>query len=494
MIGTAPGMSNTCLATDAPSSTRYDTASATATTLNQRIDQGTGMLPPTRRASGPSMIDRAPAPGQTDSAVSGAAGGYGAPMTLVESILAGDRAAAVAALGAHPDSAAAVDDAGVSALLLAHYRGLDEVVDAIRALRPLDLPEAAAVGDVRRVGALLAVGLPPDEPSPDGFSPVQLALFFDQPAAAAVLIRAGADVDAPATHPMGIAAVHAAAASPTGAGLALAVAAGADLDATQSGGFTPLHEAAHRGTRPWSICSSRPAQTPPDAPTTGAPRPTWLAPTVTTRSPTVSRRTDSAGLTSGRRRAGAHGCPRPPRWVDARAHRGRRPAGAVVCPGRRPRPLRERPRRVAARREPVELVPGTRRLPRWDFELVTRTGADGALDVGGPFAQGRRGDRFVYLTWGTVAADGAFTMFRRAKLHLADVDPGVLARAAAGEGRLVARLGLTDTYGNPVRARVRPPAVSVELRLSRSLTPTGRRGRRRGGAARRCRDSRGGRW
>ena len=110
-------------------------------------------------------------------------------------------------------------------------------------------------------------------------------------------------------------------------------------------------------------------------------------------------------------------------------------------------------------REPVELVPGDAPAASWDFELVTRTGADGALDVGGPFAQGRRGDRFVYLTWGTVAADGAFTMFRRAKLHLADVDPGVLARAAAGEGRLVARLGLTDTYGNPVCARVRPPAV-----------------------------------
>lgn len=168
-------------------------------------------------------------------------------MTLVESILAGDRAAAFAALGAHPDSAAAVDDAGVSALLLARYRGLDDVVDAIRGLRLLDLPEAAAVGDVRRVGELLAAGASPDDPSPDGFTPVQLALFFDQPAAAAVLIRAGADVDAAATHPMGIAAVHAAAASPTGAGLALAVAAGADLNATQSGGFTPLHEAAHRG-------------------------------------------------------------------------------------------------------------------------------------------------------------------------------------------------------------------------------------------------------
>ena len=168
-------------------------------------------------------------------------------MTLVESIVAGDPAAAIAALRAHPDQADACDDAGVGALLLARYRGFDAVVDAIRELRPLDLAEAAAVGDVGRVGHLLATGVAPDEASPDGFSPVQLALFFDQVAAAAVLVRAGADLDAAATHPMGIAAVHAAAASPTGAGLPLVVAAGASLDATQSGGFTALHEAAHRG-------------------------------------------------------------------------------------------------------------------------------------------------------------------------------------------------------------------------------------------------------
>jgi ankyrin repeat protein len=168
-------------------------------------------------------------------------------MSIVESITAGDGAGALAVLRDHPEQAGAVDAAGVSALALACYRGMGDVVEAIRGLRPLDLAEAAAVGDVRRVGELLAAGTPVDGRSPDGFSPVQLALFFDHPAAAAVLLRAGADVDAAATHPMGVAAVHAAAASPTGAGLALAVAVGADLDATQSGGFTPLHEAAHRG-------------------------------------------------------------------------------------------------------------------------------------------------------------------------------------------------------------------------------------------------------
>jgi ankyrin repeat protein len=168
-------------------------------------------------------------------------------MSIIAAITAGDEATALAMLQADPDEAAATDGAGVSALLLARYRGMGQLVEALRSLRPLTLPEAAAAGDVRRVGALLAAGADPDEPAPDGFSPVQLALFFDQLHAAALLLRAGADVDTAASHPMGIAALHAAAASPSGAGVALAVAAGADLDATQTGGYTALHEAAHRG-------------------------------------------------------------------------------------------------------------------------------------------------------------------------------------------------------------------------------------------------------
>lgn len=114
-------------------------------------------------------------------------------------------------------------------------------------------------------------------------------------------------------------------------------------------------------------------------------------------------------------------------------------------------------------REPFGLVPGDAPAANWDFELTVRPGPDGGIDVGGPFAQGRRGDRFVYLTWGTVDAHGMFTMFRRAKLHLSDVDPDTLARAAAGEGGLVAHLGLTDACGLPVCGRVRPPAVAWSL-------------------------------
>lgn len=115
---------------------------------------------------------------------------------------------------------------------------------------------------------------------------------------------------------------------------------------------------------------------------------------------------------------------------------------------------------VQRRQEVVELVPGDAPSARWSFDVTTRVADDGGLDVGGPYVHGRRGDRFLYLSWGTVAADGAFTMFRRAKLNFADVPAEVLAKAAAGAGTLVARLGLTDGCGNPVCARVRPPAVT----------------------------------
>ena len=71
---------------------------------------------------------------------------------------------------------------------------------------------------------------------------------------------------------------------------------------------------------------------------------------------------------------------------------------------------------VQLRREPAELVAADAPHARWavDVEVVER---DGDRDFGGPAVQGRRGERFIYLTWGEVR-DGTFSMFRRAKLML----------------------------------------------------------------------------
>ncbi len=79
-------------------------------------------------------------------------------------------------------------------------------------------------------------------------------------------------------------------------------------------------------------------------------------------------------------------------------------------------------------REPRELVPGDAAAAAWTVEIEP-IDRDGVTDYRGAAVQGRRGDRFVYLTWGNVGPDGSFAMFRRAKLMLADVDPLITTAA-----------------------------------------------------------------
>lgn len=107
--------------------------------------------------------------------------------------------------------------------------------------------------------------------------------------------------------------------------------------------------------------------------------------------------------------------------------------------------------------EPVGVVPGDAASARWETELRLVDG-----DARGPAVQGRRGDRFVYLTWGDVSGDG-FAMFRRAKLMLDRMEPGLTGEAEASGRPLVADVRLTDETGGPRCARVDPPAVRWSL-------------------------------
>ena len=106
-------------------------------------------------------------------------------------------------------------------------------------------------------------------------------------------------------------------------------------------------------------------------------------------------------------------------------------------------------------REVVELFPGDAPAASWTFDVTIVAKDEGGTDLRGPFVHGRRGDRFLYLSWGTLT-DGAFGMFRRAKLHFDDCPPEVLA-AALSLGVLRCRVRLTDACGNPRCARVRAP-------------------------------------
>lgn len=102
---------------------------------------------------------------------------------------------------------------------------------------------------------------------------------------------------------------------------------------------------------------------------------------------------------------------------------------------------------LQVKREPSELVPGDADQAEWITEVST---ADG--DFRGPAVQGKKGERFVYLTWGTVHED-KFTMFRRAKLMLADL-PAVREEVAVD-------VDLTDEQGMPRCARLHRPAIRI---------------------------------
>jgi len=108
-------------------------------------------------------------------------------------------------------------------------------------------------------------------------------------------------------------------------------------------------------------------------------------------------------------------------------------------------------------KEPRELVRGDADTSSWTIPIEV-VGRDGGVDFRGAAMQGRPGARFIYLTWGDVAEGGSFTMFRRAKLMLADLAP--LITGDSGQ-TIVAAVDLTDDCGGPRCARLQAPALRL---------------------------------
>jgi hypothetical protein len=113
---------------------------------------------------------------------------------------------------------------------------------------------------------------------------------------------------------------------------------------------------------------------------------------------------------------------------------------------------------VQRRKDVVDLVPGDAPDAEWNFTVDTVT-KDGALDQRGPFVHGKRGDRFLYLSWGTVDDADHLEMFRRAKLMFDAVPDELLHSAQAPGHRLVGTVNMTHDDGMPRCAAVRPPVI-----------------------------------
>ena len=118
---------------------------------------------------------------------------------------------------------------------------------------------------------------------------------------------------------------------------------------------------------------------------------------------------------------------------------------------------------VQVRNQPQGLVPGDATEGRWHLDITTVIDDDGNIDFRGPAVHGKRGERFMYLTWGNVDMDGTFRMFGRAKLMLNRIDEQPLRAALHKDVPLIATVHLTDERGAPRCARVDPPAISWTL-------------------------------
>lgn len=105
--------------------------------------------------------------------------------------------------------------------------------------------------------------------------------------------------------------------------------------------------------------------------------------------------------------------------------------------------------------EVIEAMPGDRKeaIFRPTFKIGTQP--NGSPNFLGPFAKGTPQERFFYLSWGVMAEDGRFAMFRRAKIHLNHLTPEQIGNALSDNRPIKVIIDMTDRKGAPLCASVR---------------------------------------
>lgn len=168
---------------------------------------------------------------------------------LFQSIERGEREQVERLVAAQPELASARNDAGVSATLFSlYYREPEIATLLVDAGAEMTVFEAAALGRPDTLSPLLAMDpAQANAVSADGFTPLGLAAFFGQPAAAQILLDGGADPNTASANAMRVAPLHSAVAAQRLDIAEMLLKHCAQVNATQADDFTPLHEAAENG-------------------------------------------------------------------------------------------------------------------------------------------------------------------------------------------------------------------------------------------------------
>ena len=98
----------------------------------------------------------------------------------------------------------------------------------------------------------------------------------------------------------------------------------------------------------------------------------------------------------------------------------------------------------------------------FSFSVTVRPRA-GGIDFVGPFVQGRPGERFVYLCWGTRDDAGAWETVMRAKIPLAGITPVLAEKALRSAHAVKATLEMTNARGGPVCASYPPDRITWQV-------------------------------
>jgi uncharacterized protein len=153
-------------------------------------------------------------------------------------------------LRSNPTLIKSKDEKGVSVILKATYYGKKDVVVALLETKPeLDIFEAAATGHSNRVEELIKQDSSlANAFASDGFMPLGLAVFFGHVETVDVLLKAGADVNAPTREAMKVTPLASAVAARQIGIAKTLIAKGANVNAKAEHDLTPLHEAAASGT------------------------------------------------------------------------------------------------------------------------------------------------------------------------------------------------------------------------------------------------------